>query len=229
MIGWIKIHRKITEHWIWSRPEYFQWWIDILIHSNFETKELLIKNKVLKCDRGEVLYSLDTWAKRWKTNKSKVKRFLEMLKKSEMIRYENETVTTRITICNYDSYQGLRNDSETEVKQERNGSETEVKPTKEGKEGKELIIPEKEKINDAVFVSISNNTRWIEALCIRYKTDPNLVIEHLREFYFHCIIIDEWKTTDSKAMAHFNNWINKGNPIPTRKVTSLSDNPPESY
>ena len=134
MIGWLKLHRKIIDHWIWSKPEYFQWWIDILIQANFETKTVLIKNQIIECKRGDVLYSLETWSKRWKTNKSKVRRFLEMLEKDNMIRIKSETVTTRITICKYDSYQSFENDSETQVKQKRNASETQVNPTKESKE-----------------------------------------------------------------------------------------------
>jgi hypothetical protein len=146
MIGWIKLHRKITDHWLWLKPEYFQWWIDILIQANFEDKKVLIKNQVIECKRGDVLYSLDTWAKRWKTNKSKVKRFLEMLEKDNMICIKSETVSTRITICNYDSYQDIRNEDETQVKRNRNASETQVKPTKERKEIQEKkeddILPE---------------------------------------------------------------------------------------
>jgi hypothetical protein len=134
MIGWIKLHRKITEHWIWSKPEYFQWWVDILMSANFENKKVLIKNQVIECNRGDVLYSYETWANRWKTNKSKAMRFLKMLEKDNMICIKSETVTTRLTICKYDSYQEIGNDSETQVKRNRNASETQVKPTKESKE-----------------------------------------------------------------------------------------------
>jgi len=64
MIGWIKLHRKIKEHWIWQKPEYFQWWMDILMEANFESKKVLIKNVLLECNRGEILYSYVTWANR---------------------------------------------------------------------------------------------------------------------------------------------------------------------
>ena len=34
MDGWIMLHRKITEHWIWGDPVKLKWWIDILITVN---------------------------------------------------------------------------------------------------------------------------------------------------------------------------------------------------
>ncbi len=108
--------------------------MDILMQANIEPKKVLIKGQLIQVHRGEVIYSYETWANRWKINKSKVLRFLKMLEKDSMIMLKSETVTTRITICNYDTYQGERNDSETQVKRTRNASETQVKPTKEVKE-----------------------------------------------------------------------------------------------
>ena len=29
MDGWIKLHRKIIEHWIWKDPEKLKWWLDM--------------------------------------------------------------------------------------------------------------------------------------------------------------------------------------------------------
>jgi hypothetical protein len=52
-------------------------------------------------------------------SKSKTVRFLKAIQKDNMIRYENETVTVRITVINYDSYQGLRNESDSKVIRER--------------------------------------------------------------------------------------------------------------
>ncbi len=134
MSGWIKLHREINSHWVWSNSEYLKWWIDILIEANHAPAKVLIKGKLYECNRGEKLYSLDTWAKRWGTNKSKVKRFFDLLQNDKMITYKSETQTTRITICKYVNYQGKENESETQTKHKRNASETQVKPIKEEQE-----------------------------------------------------------------------------------------------
>ena len=38
MTGWIKIHRKIIDHWIWADSKRFKWWLDILLLTNHSDK-----------------------------------------------------------------------------------------------------------------------------------------------------------------------------------------------
>jgi hypothetical protein len=139
MSGWIKIHRQIYTHWIFQDAERLRAWLIILGHVNFKEEKVALGNDLLVCKRGESLMSLDSWAKlfgkNW--NKSKVRRFLNLLKNDSMIELKNEQITTRLTVCNYDNYQDEGNASETQTKRKRNASETQVTPTKEGKESKE--------------------------------------------------------------------------------------------
>jgi len=154
MAGWIKIHRTITDNWVWQNSDYLKWWLDILIEVNHTPSKTLIKGSLYECSRGQKLYSLDTWAKRWGTNKSKARRFLKMLEKDNMIVFKSETQTTRITVCKYDSYQSLENESETQTKRKRNANETAVKPIQEYKEE---IKKRKEEFKNSLrpFISIS--------------------------------------------------------------------------
>ena len=154
MSGWIKIHRTITHNWVWQNSDYLKWWLDILIEVNHTPSKTLIKGTLYECLRGQKLYSLETWAKRWDTNKSKSRRFLKMLEKDNMIVFKSETQTTRITVCNYDSYQSFENDNETQMKRKRNASETQVKTIQECKEE---IKKRKEEFKNSLrpFISIS--------------------------------------------------------------------------
>jgi hypothetical protein len=126
----------MMEHWIYQNSHYFHWWTDLLMNANFEDKKILIKGNLYDCKRGQSLYSLDTWAKRWKVDKSKVRRFLQLLQNDGMIVIENVSVSTRLTICKYECYQDERNADETEVKRKRNADETQMTPTKELKKDK---------------------------------------------------------------------------------------------
>jgi len=147
--GYIALHRKIQDNFLWREKRVFskaEAWIDLLMETRWKTepKEFVIKNKRLVCNYGECLYSLETWARRWGWNKTKVRRVLDLFQKCSMIEYKNETVTVRIRVCNYERYDIKRNDFDSEVKRKRNGSETEVKPTeerKESKNGKKLKPP----------------------------------------------------------------------------------------
>jgi len=131
MIGWISLHRKIQDHWLFptKRPfTEFEAWIDILMEVNHDEKKCNIGNQLYHIKVGESLKSLDTWSKRWNWNKSKTRRFLSLLEKDKMIELKNEIKTTRLTVCNYASYQSNGNASETQVKRKRNASETQVTP-----------------------------------------------------------------------------------------------------
>ena len=230
MIGWIKLHRQLTDHWIWQKPEYLKWWLDILMQANIQEKKVIIKNQVFQVERGEVIYSYETWANRWKINKSKVVRFLKLLEKDSMIVLKNETVTTRITICKYETYQGDRNEDETQVKRKRNASETQVIPTKESKEYKNDKEGNAESHNE-IFRKLWLNRTWTESLAMLWKREIKEILDHLNKFRLECILKEEYKTTEKDAKEHFMNWT-KYNQLPDQgyvykrpDLSSLERNP----
>lgn len=130
MKGWISLHRKIVDHWVFSDAERLRAWLIILIDVNHSEKKKIFGDKILVCKRGESLNSLDTWTLKFGSNwnKSKTRRFLKMLENDTMIVLKSERITTRLTVCNYEDYQGERNADETQVKRKRNASETQVTP-----------------------------------------------------------------------------------------------------
>lgn len=138
MEGWIKVHRSITNHWVFSDAEKLKAWITILLNVNHEEIKVNLGNEIFICGRGESLKSLDSWAKlfgkNW--NKSKVRRFFELLKNDSMIVLKSEHITTRLTVCKYDNYQDDRNADETQMKRKRNASETQTTPNKNEKNDK---------------------------------------------------------------------------------------------
>jgi hypothetical protein len=133
MEGWIKIHRHIKDHWIWKSDHRLKWWLDILLTVNHSDTKILIKGNLIECKRGQSVRSLETWAKDWNVTKKTVKEFFELLQKDSMLLYEGIKITTRITVCNYDSYQDIVNTKETKGKHKVNGEETDATPKQECK------------------------------------------------------------------------------------------------
>ena len=226
MSGWIKVHRQLSNHWIWEKPEYLKWWMDILMQANIETKKVLIKGQLIEVGRGEVIYSYETWANRWKINKSKVLRFLKMLEKDSMIVLKSETVTTRLTICKYDTYQGERNDSETQVKRTRNASETQVKPTKEVKELENVISKETflslVEIGEEMGKEKPMHRPYFNRMQELYNLDDKSVKESFRKWK----ILKEGETmTISKAQNSFNLYLK--NSLSTGYNESKGTEPPK--
>ena len=108
MQGWIKLHRSLTEHWLFSfsEPEKALAWIDLIMSANHKPAKIMLKGKPVSIQRGQLAMSQVTLQKRWKWSQNKVKRFLVALENDRMISIKTNEVTTLITICNYDSFQG---------------------------------------------------------------------------------------------------------------------------
>ena len=159
------------------------------MQANIEPKRVLIKGQLIEVSRGEVIYSYETWANRWKINKSKVLRFLKMLEKDSMIVLKSETVTTRLTICKYDTYQGERNNSETQVKRNWNASETQVKPSKEVKELKNEIILNRYIIEEEFFKELPMQVPFANQL----KSLHNISDSDLGKFIQEYLAVNEGK------------------------------------
>ena len=104
--GWIKISREIRDHWIWKDSQKLKWWLDLLCLANYEANKVLIKNQLIEVERGQLVWSMRSLALRWMTTPRTIKRFLTLLERDQMVVTESVKVSTRITICNYDRYQG---------------------------------------------------------------------------------------------------------------------------
>ncbi len=122
--GYFALWRKIKDHPFYKESREFsklEAWIDILMNTQYEEEpqEVVIKMNTLVCHYGESLKSIKTWSDRWMWSRSKVFRYLKLLKKMGQIDFKSETVTTRIIVKNYKTYDPRRNASETQVKRYR--------------------------------------------------------------------------------------------------------------
>lgn len=190
MSGWIKLHRDIKNHWIYTEKRKFskfEAWTDILLSVNHTQAKTIIKGKLIIIERGESILSLDSWANKWGWNKSSVNRFFELLKTDGMILIKNETVTTRLTVCNYASYQDEQNNSETQTKRRRNASETQTKPIKEEQEEEEE--QEQEKGQKVTTPSLQD--------CILFFTENNRIPQEAEAFFNYYESIN-WKRGKNK-------------------------------
>jgi hypothetical protein len=149
MSGWIKLHRDIAGHWIWKSERRLKWWIDLLLTVNHEPSKVLIKGQLIECGRGQSVMSLESWAQRWGVTKKAVRDFFLLLEKDQMLYTENLQVTTRITICKYEDYQGEVNGQIKKSKRTGNAEETDSAPKQEGlRRSKEFYESEKAKTED---------------------------------------------------------------------------------
>ncbi len=139
--GHLKLSRRFFEHPLWNERREFskaEAWLDILAETRFSEKSTVswIGGEDIECKRGQVIYSQQTWAKRWGWSLSKAKRFIRKLIKQEMLCSEAFKKTTRLTVCNFERYNTLRPDSDPIATRQRPDSDPIATPTEEGKKGR---------------------------------------------------------------------------------------------
>ena len=105
MRRWIKICTDITDHWLWASSEKLQWWLDLLMLANWESGKVMIGNKVITLERGQLVASVMFLRKRWNRSREMVEAFLKMLENEQMIKKDVANNISIITIVNYDKYQ----------------------------------------------------------------------------------------------------------------------------
>lgn len=136
--NFIPINRKLFEHEFWEERRCFskfEAWIDLLQSARFDEEEKIdwINNKQVKYKRGQLIASFRFLQKRWNWGSiTKVERFLEVLKKKDMVVSEKGQGVNVITICKYESYNKVKKDERTPKGQGRGRQKDET--NKENKE-----------------------------------------------------------------------------------------------
>ncbi|WP_322006411.1 DnaA N-terminal domain-containing protein [Clostridium butyricum] len=154
MAGWQKIYRDIQDHWLWEDKPFSrgQAWIDLILLVNHEDNKTLIDGELIEVKRGSKITSLRKLADQWGWSTTKVKKFLELLQKEQMIKFESDNKKTLVSIENYSVYQSKDNtentvkkqSDNTEVTQKNFKSNSEVIQKKTNKNDKEYIKNDKE-------------------------------------------------------------------------------------
>ncbi|HAB7107249.1 TPA_asm: DnaD domain protein [Listeria monocytogenes] len=112
--GWIKIYRSLQEHWIWENEKYLKWWLDLLLLANHQDRDILINGELITIKRGQK-HTSELWlSNRWNTDRKQVRKFLELLKKNDMITItKSRQKGTTYEISNYNDFQGISEEIRT--------------------------------------------------------------------------------------------------------------------
>jgi hypothetical protein len=126
-------------------------WIDFLIRANHQDNKILMESELIDIQRGSFITSLKKLAKDYRSSIGKIRHFLELLENDSMIELKTTHKYTKITLCNYDTYQ---NGEHTESFQNENRMKTESfqnetdKNVKNVKNGKKFISPTPEEVSE---------------------------------------------------------------------------------
>ena len=129
--GWIKIHRKLQDSPIMSKPEYLTVWIHLLLLANHEKTEFIFNNQKMVLESGQLITSRQKLAAVCGIQESKIDRILKYLKSEQQIEQQTNNKFRLITIKNWNLYQQSEQQNEQPVNNQRTTSEQPVNTPKE--------------------------------------------------------------------------------------------------
>lgn len=114
-MGHIKLYRKIQQ-WEWyGEPNMVAIWVHLLLNANWEDGEW----RGMEVKRGQLITSVHSLSVETGLSVSQVRTCLNRLRDSKQVSIETTRQMTKLTICNYDSYQSnTETESQTNRKQD---------------------------------------------------------------------------------------------------------------
>lgn len=217
MCGWIKIHRDIVNHWIYQDAVKFQWWIDMILLASYEDNRTLVGSRLVSLKRGQFVASIAFFTKRWGAGKDKVISFLRLLEADKMIDKKTDNNITVVTICNYESYQGVSESEPDNLPDNLPDTLSDKVPdnlpdtTKEIKEinnNNISITRTRETVRDYAARYVSEGM-WIPMACQKTHRKKEVVLAWLDEFVMMLEHNEEQKADFKDFKDHFWNHIGR--------------------
>ncbi|TRZ80530.1 hypothetical protein D4R86_04220 [bacterium] len=151
MEGWIKLYRKFSE-WEWFNiSEMVHLFIYLLLNANHEDGEW----RGIEIKRGQILTGLYKLNDKTKISIQTLRTCLKRLEKTNEINIQTTNKYSIITICNYESYQGIQQTTNKQPnKQLTSNQQATNKQLTTNNNNKELNNEKKKKNKYAEYVSM---------------------------------------------------------------------------
>ena len=123
MQGWIKLHRKVLDNYLFQENRHFskfEAWTYLLLTVNHSDNKFLLGNELIELKAGQMITSELKLMDKFNWSKSKLRNFLKLLQQDNMIVKVSDTKKTTLSIVKYGDYQT----QETTTKPQRDHEET---------------------------------------------------------------------------------------------------------
>lgn len=115
--GYVLTHRRVYENPVFKNRLEASIFIWMFTQAAWQETEVRYRNRIINLERGQLAYTLRDLERDWNIPRSSGQDFLKKLKNADMIRTDTRTNINVITICNYDKYQVLNDESRTSLGQ----------------------------------------------------------------------------------------------------------------
>ena len=202
MKGYIKLHRRILD-WEWYKDSNTKnIFIHLLLNACYDNCRFMGKS----VSKGEYITSLSRISSDLNIPIRQVRTAIKKLKQTGEIDTQTTNRYTKVTICNYESYQIEETRKKPKATRKRQTDDTQTTSINKN------IIKQENKNNIFLKECLSDSS-WGDVVCMQNKITKNNLDELLNNFYNHLIMTDEVKIKIRDFKSHFVNWLkyNKNN------------------
>ena len=125
-LGWIKIHRKLLDSPLNSKPNWAWLWVVILLLANHEDKKIIWNGKTETIKRGSFITSRQQLSKFSHLHQSMVERCLKYLEIEQQIEQQTTKRFRLINVINYDRFQNFEQQIEQQLNNKRTTTEQQL-------------------------------------------------------------------------------------------------------
>jgi DNA-binding transcriptional regulator YhcF (GntR family) len=222
MSDWIKIHRSVIDSYSFADPVTFKIWVWMLLKANYKPSHVPLNHGrgivSIKVDRGQFIFGRNKAAEELEINGSTIYRHLQKLENQKQINIEANNQYSLITICNYNTYQNVKDKDEQVTNNYRTSNEqvTDSKRTsnehiKEELEEKEDIGGRLQKLNGFVCYDVEkyilDNQQVFEKICMATSRKADEVKKELHLYHLWLAKKEMYPMGNGAAAAGIESWI----------------------
>lgn len=84
-VGWIRLHRKIEENWVYQDSDYLKIWVTMLMRASHKEHTQIVGNTLVKLERGDFVFGRLKWAEELNIKDWKIQTATALMVKDSMI------------------------------------------------------------------------------------------------------------------------------------------------
>ena len=221
MSDWIKIHRGVLDSFCFANPNHFKVWVWMLLKANYKKSFVPLNagrgSTTIEVDRGQFIFGRNKASEELGLNGTAVYRILQKFEELKQISIEPNNHYSLITICNYNSYQNIKDKDEQQMNSKRTANEQlmdnkrtaneHIQEELEYKEGKEGIAHLNGFACYNVEEFILGNQQQFEKICIATSRKEDEVKKELHLYHLWLAKKEMYPMGKGAASAGIESWI----------------------
>lgn len=221
MSDWIKIHRSVIDSYSFADPITLKIWVWMLLKANYKPSHVPLNHGrgtvSIKVDRGQFIFGRNKAAEELKINGSTIYRHIQKLEEQKQITIEANNQYSIITICNYNTYQNVKDKDEQVTNNYRTTNEQLTDSKRTSNEHIKEELEEKEeggrlqKLTGFVCYNVEDyilgNQQLFEKICMAVSKKSDDVKKQLHLYHLWLAKKEMYPMGNGAAAAGIESWI----------------------